>query len=71
LWRFRTSRLTKRGATPAPPVRFFTAAECIGTAVDRYQFKRGESDKIWLELDKGFYFRGTGSRFIYVMFSQL
>lgn len=50
---------------------FFTGAECIGIAVDSYPFKRGESDKIRLELDKDFYFRGTGSKFIYVMFGQL
>jgi len=50
---------------------FYSAAECIGNAVDRYPFKRGERDKVRLDLGRDFYFRGIDSLFIYVMFNLL
>lgn len=50
---------------------FYSAADCIRHAVDRYPFKRGERGKILLDLDRDFYFRGIDSLFIYVIFNLL
>jgi len=49
----------------------YSARECISQAMDRYPFKRGEREKIHLELEEDFYFRGIDSLFIYVIFNLL
>lgn len=49
----------------------YSAAECIEQALDRYPFKRGEREKINLDVAKDFYFRGINSLFIYVIFNLL
>jgi two-component system CAI-1 autoinducer sensor kinase/phosphatase CqsS len=50
---------------------FFSIADCIRQAMDRYPFKRNERDKVRLDLKMDFYFRGLDSLFIYVMFNLL
>lgn len=50
---------------------FYSAADCIRQAIDRYPFKRGERSKVTLHLDNDFYFRGIDSMFIYVIFNLL
>jgi signal transduction histidine kinase len=49
----------------------FSARACVKQAVDRYTFKRGEREKVILNLDHDFYFRGLDTLFIYVIFNLL
>jgi signal transduction histidine kinase len=46
--------------------RIFSAATCINQALERYPFKRGEKEKITLDIEEGFYFLGLDSLFIFV-----
>lgn len=50
---------------------FFSAAECVRQAVERYPFRRGERDRVLLNLERDFYFRGIDSLFMYVLFNLL
>lgn len=47
------------------------AASCIEQAVRRYPFKRGEKEKVHLELAEDFEFQGVELLFIYVIFNLL
>lgn len=49
----------------------YSAADCVRQAMDRYPFRRGEREKVHLELEEDFYFRGIDSLFIYVIFNLL
>jgi signal transduction histidine kinase len=49
----------------------FSAATCIKQALDRYPFKRGEREKITLEVEEDFYFRGLDSLFVFVLFNLI
>jgi two-component system CAI-1 autoinducer sensor kinase/phosphatase CqsS len=47
------------------------AAALVHQAVDRYPFKRGERDKLVLQLDENFSFLGVESLCIYILFNLL
>lgn len=47
------------------------AAECIEQAVERYPFKRGEREKVELDVTDNFQFLGIESMFVYVIFNLL
>lgn len=49
----------------------YSAKDCIEQALDRYPFKRGEREKIILDMDNDFYFLGLDNLFIYVMFNLI
>jgi signal transduction histidine kinase len=49
----------------------FSAATCIKQALDRYPFKRGELQKITLDIEQDFYFRGIDHLFIFVLFNLI
>ncbi len=49
----------------------YSAADLIHQALDRYPFKRGERDKVSLQLTHDFYFLGLDNLFIFVIFNLL
>jgi signal transduction histidine kinase len=49
----------------------FSATACIKQALDRYPFKRGELEKITLDIEQDFYFRGIDHLFIFVLFNLI
>ncbi|MDC0598272.1 GAF domain-containing sensor histidine kinase [Gammaproteobacteria bacterium] len=46
-----------------------SAAQCVEQAVDRYPFKKGEREKVELELSEDFVFLGIESLFVYIIFN--
>jgi len=49
----------------------YSAKDCVEQALDRYPFKRGEREKVILDMDNDFYFLGLDNLFIYVLFNLL
>jgi len=49
----------------------YSASDLIHQALDRYPFKRGERDKVSLQLNHDFYFLGLDNLFIFVIFNLL
>jgi signal transduction histidine kinase len=65
LMNLRENALDRRQLNPC------SAANIVEQAVDRYPFKSGERDKLYLDLDKDFTFLGIESLCIYILFNLL
>ncbi|MEY4641004.1 MAG: hypothetical protein RLZZ227_998 [Pseudomonadota bacterium] len=65
LMNLRENALDRRQLNPC------SAAKIVEQAVDRYPFKTGEREKLYLQLDRDFTFLGIESLFTYILFNLL